>query len=231
MTSFVSAVVPNPERDPEPLKAWGPVHWCHDPSPLAGRPSVRSGLCSLPHRTWREGRPGQCAAFRPGGCDILPATGAPGARVTAWSCCWRARHKGGTAGTAGGRSPGEPCAAAAAPVGLPPGRARAKLPPRNGASPGEPQPPTAGHPGRFTLSPGCSRSSSLLTAWPSGPARRRCALETVEKVVTARYRLDTLPDELPDERARSRSARSAMLTMIASAPASTRWSESREVLA
>ena len=26
---------------------------------------------------------------------------------------------------------------------------------------------------------------SLLTAWPSGPARRRCALEAVEKVVTA----------------------------------------------
>jgi hypothetical protein len=34
-----------------------------------------------------------------------------------------------------------------APVGLPPGRARTKLPPRNGETPGGPQPPTAGHSG------------------------------------------------------------------------------------
>jgi hypothetical protein len=34
--------------------------------------------------------------------------------------------------------PGKPCAAAAAPVGLPPGRARAKLLPRNGESPATP---------------------------------------------------------------------------------------------
>ena len=37
------------------------------------------------------------------------------------------------------------------------------------------------------LSPSIARArSSLLTAWPSGPARRRCALEAVEKVVTAK---------------------------------------------
>jgi hypothetical protein len=41
---------------------------------------------------------------------FLPAIGAPGARLTAWSCCWRARHRGGTAGTAGGRSPQPPTA-------------------------------------------------------------------------------------------------------------------------
>src|SRR6185369_14785409 len=58
------------------------------------------------------------------GCDVFPAIGALGARVTAWSWCWRARQRD-TAGTAGGRSPGMPCAAAAA----------AKLPPRNGETP------------------------------------------------------------------------------------------------
>jgi len=54
-------------------------------------------------------------------------------------------------------------------------RTRRKLPPRNGETPGEPRPPTAGHPGRSFPSaararPRCSRSG------PSGPARRRCAL-------------------------------------------------------
>jgi len=61
-----------------------------------------------------RGQPGQCAAFRPLGCDIISAIGASGATLTAWSWCWRARRRD-TAGTAGGRSPGVPCAAAAAP--------------------------------------------------------------------------------------------------------------------
>jgi len=64
-----------------------------------------------------------------------PATGAPGANVTAWSCsCGAApgRYGGGWLRPVAG----QPCAAAAAPVGLPPGRARAKLPPRNGEAPG-----------------------------------------------------------------------------------------------
>jgi hypothetical protein len=54
--------------------------------------------------------------------------------------------------------------------------------PSNGAPLGEPRPPTAGHPGRsFPLD--CSRPSSPFTAGgPSGPARRRCALEAVEKL-------------------------------------------------
>jgi len=45
--------------------------------------------------------------------DILPAVGAPGARVTTQSGRGRARQRD-TAGTAGGRSPGVPCAAVAA---------------------------------------------------------------------------------------------------------------------
>jgi hypothetical protein len=121
---------------------------------------------------WR-GRPGQCAAFRPGDCDILPAIGRT----------WRAGPDGlpaagarGTGRYGGDRTrpvTGEPGAAAAAPVGLPPGRPRAKLPPRNAESLGKPQPPTAGHPGRITF-PGCSRPSLAVHARPSGPARRRC---------------------------------------------------------
>jgi hypothetical protein len=48
-----------------------------------------------------------------GPSDILPATGALGATWTARPWCWRGRQWD-TAGTAGGRSPGPPCAAAAA---------------------------------------------------------------------------------------------------------------------
>jgi hypothetical protein len=63
-------------------------------------------------------------------------------------------------------------------------RTRRKLPPRNGETQGEPQPPTAGHPGvSFPLD---LRAPLLLfRLGPLGPARRRCALEAVEKVVTA----------------------------------------------
>ena len=42
-------------------------------------------------------------------------------------------------------------------------RTRRKLPPRNGETPGEPRPPTAGHPGRSSPRD-CSRPSSLFTA-------------------------------------------------------------------
>ena len=45
---------------------------------------------------------------------IVTAHGALVAQVTAWLWCWRARQRE-TAGTADGRSPGVPCAAAAAP--------------------------------------------------------------------------------------------------------------------
>jgi hypothetical protein len=141
------------------------------------------GIFGCPCR-WR-GRPGQCAAFRPVTLTFSGA-GAPGARVTAWSCCWRARHPPGEV-RRDRRRPvtGEPCAAVGAPRGLPAGRARAKLPPRGGASPDERQPPTAGHSGRIThpRCPRCARPS--LAAHVPGreaPARRRYALETVGKV-------------------------------------------------
>ena len=102
--------------------------------------------------------------------------------LTAWPWCWRARQRD-TAGTAGGRSPGcraRPAAASAGPTSE--GRERSG-PPRNGESPVEPQPLTAGHPGRSFRSIARARPS-LLTAWPSGVARRRCALEAVGRVVT-----------------------------------------------
>jgi hypothetical protein len=48
---------------------------------------------------------------------------------------------------------------------------------------GEPRPPTAGHPGRY--SPRLPASILAIHGQgPSGPARRRCALEAVEKLVT-----------------------------------------------
>ena len=53
---------------PPALRAW-PLAW---PSP------------SDQDNAWR---------FGPGGCDIFPAIGSPAARVTAWSCCCRARHR------------------------------------------------------------------------------------------------------------------------------------------
>ena len=79
-------------------------------------------------------------------CDIFPAIGASGALASARSWC------GGRGSGIGGdrRRPvtGVPCAAAAAPVGFTSEGRGEKLPPRNGESPGEPQPPMAGHPGR-----------------------------------------------------------------------------------
>jgi hypothetical protein len=75
--------------------------------------------------------------------------------------CWRARQRD-TAGTACGRSPGSPCAAAAARRTIV-RRTRRKLPPRNGETPVEPEPLTAGHPGRSF--PSIARVlSSLFTA-------------------------------------------------------------------
>jgi hypothetical protein len=109
-------------------------------------------------------------------CDTFMAIGALGVTPSAWP--W-----------AGGRGSGirrGPQAAGhrGAVRGLPPRRracvrrTRRSGPPRNGESPVEPRPSTAGHPGRSFLSiarvrPRCSRPG------PSGPARRRCALEAV----------------------------------------------------
>ena len=152
---------------------------CYEGSPRAFGP----GLWPGPRRQarWvgrgrRRGRPGQYAAFWPGICDILPGICTLGAALTAWPWCWRARQRD-TAETAGGRSPG--CGAR-----QPPRRracvrrTRRKLPPRNGETLGEPRPPTAGHPGRSSLSTVCARPRCSRPR-PSGPPRRRCALEDV----------------------------------------------------
>jgi hypothetical protein len=67
-------------------------------------------------------------------CDFRPATGIPGARGGLVLLVVAASGRYG--GDRSRPEAGEPCAAAAAPVGLPPGRARAKLPLRNGETPG-----------------------------------------------------------------------------------------------
>ena len=81
---------------------------------------------------------------------------------------------------------GVPCAAAAASVG-PASEGRGDSCRLATAGPrGEPRPPTAGHPGR-SFPRNCSRPALACSrSGPSGPARRRCALEAVENVVTSR---------------------------------------------
>jgi hypothetical protein len=87
---------------------------------------------------WR-GRPGQCAAFRPARCEILMASGASTASALTWPWRWRARQRD-TAGSADGRSPGPPCAAARRAVGLASEGRGESCRPRNGETPGEPWP-------------------------------------------------------------------------------------------
>jgi hypothetical protein len=58
-----------------------------------------------------------------------------GVTLTAWPWCWRARQRD-TAGTAGGRSPGVPCAARRRVRRAYVRRTRAKRAARNGESPG-----------------------------------------------------------------------------------------------
>jgi hypothetical protein len=117
-------------------------------------------------------------------CDTLPATGELGVTLTARPWCSRARQRD-TAGTAGGRSPGCRARPAAASVGpTSEGRERSG-PPRNGESPRL----NRSRLRRVTQAapfPWIARAHpSLLTAWPSGLARRRCALEAVQRIVTA----------------------------------------------
>jgi len=108
------------------------------------------------------------------------AIGALGASVTAWPC---------SCGTASGRDggdrlrpvPGQRCAAARRAVGLPPeGRGESCRP----ATARPPATLAAYHRSPAALlSPGCSRQLALPVP-AVGVARRRCALEAVEKVVT-----------------------------------------------
>jgi hypothetical protein len=118
---------------------------------------------------WR-GRPGQCAAFQPRRCDIFTASGPSGAGTSAWPWCWRARQRG----YGGDRR--RPVTGAAVRGSRRVRRARVrrtrrKLPPSNGETPGEPCPPTAGHPGRSSLStararPRCSRPGAVRPGAP-----------------------------------------------------------------
>jgi len=133
---------------------------------------------------WR-GRLGQCAAFRPGDCDLRTAMGALRASVTAWPA-HSARHRGRYGGDWLRPVPGKLCAAAAAPVGLPPGRARAKLPPRNGETPATLA--ACGQLSRPLYSPSVARACSRSRSRPSGLARRRCALDDVKKVLADQRR-------------------------------------------
>ena len=80
----------------------------------------------------------------PGACDLRRATGTRGASMAVWVLLVGAAPKTVAAGTAEDRWRGSPCAAVAAPVGLPPGRAR------RSCRPATVRPPAT--PGRLDLS-------------------------------------------------------------------------------
>ncbi len=116
---------------------------------------------------WR-GRPGQCAAFRPRACDF-PSVGANCATLTAWSSRTGAATAD-TAGTARGRSPGPPGAAARRAAGLPPGGRDESCRTAYGVSP-DLSPAVYGGPLWPLIPPGCPRPSSRGSG-PSRQARR-----------------------------------------------------------
>ena len=130
---------------------------------------------------WR-GRPGQCVAFRPRGCDF-PGDGATRVRLTAWSSRpgaapgryggHRTRPVTGAAGRGSSARRRASARRARRKLPHPQRRAPALTPAAYGGPPWPLIPPPIGH-ARF----------SRFTSRPSGPARRRCALEAVEKVVT-----------------------------------------------
>ncbi len=92
--------------------------------------------------------------------------------------------------------PVQPCAAAAASVGLPHGRARAKLSPRNGESPGDAGPPPCGHPGRSALL-GCSRLLADLALAVRPGAPEVAPWKPVQKVVTGEQGRERLTSREP----------------------------------
>ena len=111
------------------------------------------------------------------------AIGVLGASVTAWTC-----SRGASSGRDGGDRlrpvPGQQCAAARRAVGLPPeGRGEAAAQQRR--APRRPLPLITGP--RPPSSPRLLASAREARSWPSGPARRRCALETVEKAHYIRW--------------------------------------------
>jgi hypothetical protein len=94
---------------PRALRAW-PVAWPSPSGPLGRQRSLAlSGALDAggadPDNAGRSGLIAVTFSRRLAALD---------ARVTSWWWCWSARQRD-TAGTAGGRSPGVPCAAVAAP--------------------------------------------------------------------------------------------------------------------
>jgi hypothetical protein len=133
--------------------------------------------------------------------DILPATSASGVTLTAWPWSWRARQRD-TAGTAGGRSPGVPCAAHR--------RIRRALRSKDASEAGrpatarppvQPQPSTAGHPGRSSsacLSPRArmSRLSRHVCVMPA-PRPRLTPTGTSGPTGTSPPAPPSMPSSLP----------------------------------
>jgi hypothetical protein len=127
------------------------------------------------------GRPAQCAAFRPADCDLSSGDRRGGVRVTAgparaarhWALRRGPAAAGARAAVRGSRRVRRASVR----------RTRAKLPPQRRDS-RQPQPPTTGHPGCSTF-PRLPVLALSATPRPSGPARRRRALETVEIVIAA----------------------------------------------
>ena len=106
-----------------------------------------------------------------------PATGAAGASMAAESSSRDAAPGTLRRGPAAAGA-GEAVRGSRPPVKLPPGRARAKLPPRNGESPSDSGPPPSGHPGRSNHSLGCLRlpaeRGSGRQAWRAEGAPLTC---------------------------------------------------------
>ena len=129
--------------------------------------------CGAPLRL--EGPARTMRGVPPGGCDIFPAIGAT-RREDDGLAVALAGAAAGYGGTAGGRSPGRRARQLGAPQGLrPKGAAKAAAPPTASprVNPGRlPRVTLAAH---FLLD--CPRPLLASTAGPSGPARRRCALE------------------------------------------------------
>jgi hypothetical protein len=101
-----------------------------------------------------------------------------------------------TARTACGRSPGPPGAAARRAVGLPPGGRDESCHPAYGAPPG-PDPGRLRRATRAFIFPAIGRArSTRFTSWPSGLARRRCALEDVQQVCAEQVPAQQAPAEL-----------------------------------
>jgi hypothetical protein len=116
-----------------------------------------------------------------GGCDLSHGDWRSlGASVTAWSCSCGA-VSGRDSGDRLRPVPGQPSAAARRAVGLPP-EGRDESCRSATAGPRRPLPLITGPPAAL-LSPGCSRQLALPVP-AVGVARRRCALEAAEKVVT-----------------------------------------------